>query len=259
MLAPRPAARGPIRPAPEARIADDTDPSFANPWRHATCFAESAGGVTHDIMDDMDRQLASHFVKATCGKRVGKCRDRRVTDGIARQRTLADPEATARWQPTWPPVPLRPDGAKVRRALARPQSWTYPGRAHEQLAALPVAAELREAAVQVEGARRRPGATAGEGPGPAARRGVVLLAPVVLSLAGPAGTAALSLVRGVPGGVWRASSLAEGISSVLRVQQARHRKVTPGQLGLKRLYWNCHRFRTGKRRRRGPAGTATRW
>jgi hypothetical protein len=142
--------------------------------------------------------------------------------------------------------------AKVRRALARPQLWTYLDRARERLAALPVAAELREAAVQVEGARRRPGATAGEGPRPAALRGVVLLASLVLSLAGPAGDEALALVRGALSGVWRASSLVEGINSVLRMQQARHRKVTPGLLDLKRLYWNCHQFRTGKRRGQSP-------
>jgi hypothetical protein len=145
-----------------------------------------------------------------------------------------------------------PRWAKVRRALARPQLWTYLDRAHEQLAALPVAAELREAAVQVEGLRRRPEGLRGEGPSAAALRGVLLAAGLVLSLAGPAGAEALARVRGVLGGVWRASSLVEGINSVLRMQQARHRKLTPGLLDLKRLYWNCHRFRTGKRRRRSP-------
>jgi hypothetical protein len=145
-----------------------------------------------------------------------------------------------------------PRWAKVRRALARPQLWTYLDRAHEQLAALPVAAELREAAVQVEGLRRRPEGLRGEGPSAGALRGVLLAAGLVLSLAGPAGAEALARVRGVLGGVWRASSLVEGINSVLRMQQARHRKLTPGLLDLKRLYWNCHRFRTGKRRRRSP-------
>ena len=137
----------------------------------------------------------------------------------------------------------------MRRALARPQLWTYLDRAHEQLAALPVAVELREAAVLVEGLRRRPEGLRGEGPSAGALRGVLLAAGLVLSLAGPAGAEALAQVRGVLGGVWRASSLVEGINSVLRMQQARHRKVTPGLLDLKRLYWNCHRFRTGKRRR----------
>src|SRR5439155_7938513 len=107
-------------------------------------------------------------------------------------------------------------------------------------------------AVQGEGLRWRVEALGGERRSGAALRGVVLLSSVVLSLAGPAGAEALARVRGVLGGVWRASSLVEGINSVLRMQQARHRKVTQGLLDLKRLYWNCHRFRTGKRRRRSP-------
>jgi hypothetical protein len=142
--------------------------------------------------------------------------------------------------------------AKVRRLVMRPQLWTYLDRAQEQLAALPVAAELREAAVQVEGLRRQPEMLRGEGRPAAVLRGVLLAAGLVLSLAGPAGAEALARVRGVLGEVWRASSLVEGINSVLRMQQARHRKMTPGLLDLKRLYWNCHPLRTGKRRRRSP-------
>src|SRR5262249_53073420 len=40
-----------------------------------------------------------------------------------------------------------PRWAKVRRLLSRPQLWTYLDRAREQLAALPVAESLRNAAV----------------------------------------------------------------------------------------------------------------
>ena len=145
-----------------------------------------------------------------------------------------------------------PRWAKVRRLLARRQLWTYLDRAQEHLETLPVAKELREAAVQVEGLRRQGEALRGEGPPAAALRGVLLAAGLVLSLAGAAGAEALARVRGVLSGVWRASSLVEGINSVLRMQQARHRKVTQGLLDLKRLYWNCHRFRTGKRRRQSP-------
>jgi hypothetical protein len=50
----------------------------------------------------------------------------------------------------------------------------------------------------------------------------------------------------------RASSAVEGINSVLRMQQGRHRKMTQGLLDLKRLYWNCRRLQTGKRRDRCP-------
>jgi hypothetical protein len=50
----------------------------------------------------------------------------------------------------------------------------------------------------------------------------------------------------------RASSAVEGINRVLRMQQGRHRRRTPGLLDLKRLSWNCRRLQTGKRRDRCP-------
>jgi hypothetical protein len=50
----------------------------------------------------------------------------------------------------------------------------------------------------------------------------------------------------------RASSAVEGLNSVLRMHQARHRTVTQELLDLKRLYWNCRVFREGKRRGRCP-------
>jgi hypothetical protein len=145
-----------------------------------------------------------------------------------------------------------PRWAKVRRLLSRPQLWTYLDQARRQLAALPVVETLRNAAVQVEGVRRRPEVVAGDGARAAAVRGMVLMASVILSLAGPAGAQALALVRGIVTGVWRASSLVEGVNSVLRMQQSRHRRLTQGLLDLKRLYWNRRRFRTGKRRGQSP-------
>ena len=59
-------------------------------------------------------------------------------------------------------------------------------------------------------------------------------------------------VAGVLGGVVLASSAVEGMNSVVRMHQARHRQLTQGLLDLKRLYWNCRRFVAGKRRRRSP-------
>ena len=43
----------------------------------------------------------------------------------------------------------------------------------------------------------------------------------------------------------RASSAVEGMNSVLRMHQARHRTVTQELLDLKRLYWNSRPFREG--------------
>jgi hypothetical protein len=45
----------------------------------------------------------------------------------------------------------------------------------------------------------------------------------------------------------RASSAVEGVNSVVRMHQGRHRHVSQGMLDLKRLYGNCRVFREGKR------------
>jgi hypothetical protein len=50
----------------------------------------------------------------------------------------------------------------------------------------------------------------------------------------------------------RASSAVEGMNSVLRMHQARHRTMTQELLDLKRLYWNSRPFREGKRKGRSP-------
>jgi hypothetical protein len=144
--------------------------------------------------------------------------------------------------------------AKTRRALTRPQLLTFLDCTQERLAALPVAAEVREAAVQVEGLRQRPAALRGSAPSSAVLRGVLLATGLVLSLSGSAALAALTQVGVVLRQAWRASSLVECLNSVARMQQSRHRRLTPGLLALKRLYWNCRRFGTGRRRRQTPYG-----
>jgi hypothetical protein len=145
-----------------------------------------------------------------------------------------------------------PPWAKVRRQLRRPQLLTFLDNAREGLASLPVSGELLAAALRVEGLRRQPAGLQGADVQAAALRGVLLVAGLVLSLSGAAGTQALTLVRGTLRGVWRASSLVECLNSVARMQQGRHRRMTQGLLDLKRLYWNCRIFRTGPRRRKSP-------
>jgi hypothetical protein len=150
-------------------------------------------------------------------------------------------------------LPLLPkaDFAKAERLLRRPQTLTYLDEAHRRLAALP-SPDLREAAVRLEGARRRPEGLHGEGPAAAARRALLLACTVLLAAAGRAGEATVQAVRDILRNAWRASSLVEGVNSVLRMHQARHRRLTQGLLDLKRLYWNCRRFRTGRRRGQSP-------
>jgi hypothetical protein len=152
------------------------------------------------------------------------------------------------------PVLDDPIWAKTRRALRRPQLLTFLDRTHEQLAALPLSPEVREAAVQAEGLRQRCEGLRGTRSSAAALRGVLLATGLVLSLSGPAALEAVTRVRQVLRQAWRASSLVECLNSVARMQQSRHRRMTPGLLALKRLYWNCRTFRTGRRRQQTPYG-----
>jgi len=150
-------------------------------------------------------------------------------------------------------LPQLPDDdfAKTKRQLQCPEMLNHLDRVQDQLAQLPFAAEVTEAAVQQETLCRRPEVLKGETPKAAALRGVMLLCAVVLAKA-EQGPQALAAVRDIFRRAYRASSLVECINSVLRMHQAQHRKLTQGLLDLKRLYWNCHTFRTGKRRNTTP-------
>jgi hypothetical protein len=145
-----------------------------------------------------------------------------------------------------------PEWSKVRRQVVRPEVLAYLERAQEQLAAVAGPPDVKALLVHAEGLAQRPAAVAVEGSKAGALRGVLLATAVVLSLGGAAMTQVQAGIRAALRSAWRASSLVEGLNSVLRMQQARHRGVTQGLLDLKRLYWNSRRFRTGQRRKHTP-------
>jgi hypothetical protein len=145
-----------------------------------------------------------------------------------------------------------PEWKRWKRRRIGPETFTFLSRVHEQLAALPIPAELRQAAVRVEGLKRQAEGLRGAGPSAGALRGVLVAWGLVLSLSGEAGQRAVALVRGVLAGAWRASSLVEGLNSVLRMQQRRQKRMTQGLLDLKRLYWNTHTFAAGRRKKTSP-------
>jgi hypothetical protein len=179
--------------------------------------------------------------------RVGEALRLFAADGALNTRARAEAALEAAL-----PALSGPQWSKAKRMLRRPRLLTFLDEAQRGLATLPVPAELRQAAVQVEGLRRRPEGLRDTGPAAGALRGTLLAAGLVLTLSGPAGAEALTQVRQVLDRAWRASSLVECINSVARMQQSRHRRMTQGLLDLKRLYWNCRAFRTGKRRGRTP-------
>jgi hypothetical protein len=141
---------------------------------------------------------------------------------------------------------------KFKRMLARPESYAYLDRLHSKAEALPVSAEVREAVVLSEGVRQNPGLVAGEGAKQGLMRGLLLVCGVLIGSAAQAGQQAVTALRQAVDSVGRASSCVEGLNSVVRMQQSRHRKVSQEMLDLKRLYWNLRRFRTGRRKKTSP-------
>jgi hypothetical protein len=147
-------------------------------------------------------------------------------------------------------LPQLPDSdfAKTKRQIEKPEMLNYLDHVHRQIEALPFPEEVKQAAVRQECLRRRPEALKGEDKQAAAKRGVMLMCAVILAKTGAVGQQAQAAVREIFRRAYRASSLVECINSAVRMHQCRHRKMTQGLLDLKRLYWNCHTFRTGRRR-----------
>jgi hypothetical protein len=147
-----------------------------------------------------------------------------------------------------------PEWARVKSQLVGPGAFTYLDRVQEQLKALPAEPGLVRAALRVEGLKRQPEKLREKSAAGAQTRAVVLVASATLALAQAAGEKAVGLVRGVLRGAWRSSSLVESLNSVLRMQQGRQKRLSQGQLDLKRLYWNRHEFVAGKRKGQTPYG-----
>ena len=147
-----------------------------------------------------------------------------------------------------------PEWAKVRRLVQRPEALAFLDRLHAQVRALPLAAPTRAALLRLEGLRRCPERLRDEGPAGAVARGLALVSAVQLAKTDPDWPRLAAAVRQALRRAARASSPVEGINSVLRMQQARHRRLTQGLLDLKRLYWNCRPFRTGRRKGQTPYG-----
>jgi hypothetical protein len=142
--------------------------------------------------------------------------------------------------------------AKTRRLLKRPETLTFLDRLQERVAALGFAKETLAALERLEGLRRQPERCQGEGRAAGAARGLALISVVQLAKSDPRWQEKLAQFRQVLQETLRASSWVEGVNSVVRMQQARHRRITQGLLDLKRLYWNLRRFRTGRRKGRRP-------
>ena len=136
---------------------------------------------------------------------------------------------------------------KVRNFLTGPRSLAFLDRMHERLERAEPRAEWR--AVWAWRWWRRQDPSRKPATSPLAAMAYDLGAQRPLN---EAEQAAYDRIVAIVDDTVRASSAVECMNSVLRMQQARHRRMTQPMLDLKRLYWNCHRFRSGPRKRQCP-------
>ena len=153
------------------------------------------------------------------------------------------------------------DGAewgKLRRALADRRSLTFLDRMHRQLTTAEPRAELREALLRRWWLRRQPAMVGADrklvadAPGGGRWLAAALVQTEYCRKLAANWEESYRRVAAVLRHTVRASSAVECMNSVLRMHQGRHRTVTEPMLDLKRLYWNCRPFQSGKRRGRCP-------
>lgn len=138
---------------------------------------------------------------------------------------------------------------KVRNFLTDRRCLKFVDRMHDRLYEAETDERLQQACVRRWWLRHRP-TVIGMSPTATALDQVQEMLDAVIRdrPLNPTEQAAYDRVSTVLRTTVRASSAVEAINSVLRMQQGRHRKMTQGLLDLKRLYWNCRKLTTGKRR-----------
>ena len=140
-----------------------------------------------------------------------------------------------------------PEWRKVRNFLTDSRSLAFLDRLHERLEMAEPRAEWREVLAWRWWRLRNPCSSPATSPLAAMAYAVAAHRPL-----DEAEQAAYDRIGAILNDTVRASSAVECMNSVLRMQQARHRRMTQPMLDLKRLYWNCHRFRSGPRKNQCP-------
>ena len=146
---------------------------------------------------------------------------------------------------------LRGEGwKKAKRMLSDARALSHLDRLHEQLRSTIAEPMLCDALVHLWYLLR--GLKQAEDDDRVHWRQLVVMACVLCSRLCPDWKADYIKVDELLSEAVRASSAVEGVNSVVRMHQGRHRHVSQEMLDLKRLYWNCRVFREGKRKGRSP-------
>jgi len=176
-------------------------------------------------------------------KRVEPALDVFRPDGQLNDRAWA--QAQVAW--ALPRLPGK-EWSKVRGLLTSAESFTFLDRLHDQLGQLSVPAAVRDALVRLWWLRRQRPKKSSKSAKVGCEHLLYLLQLVLWQKLDPNWRESYRQVATVLSQTVRASSAVECMNSVLRMHQSRHRTVTQGMLDLKRLYWNCRVFRSGKRK-----------
>jgi hypothetical protein len=140
--------------------------------------------------------------------------------------------------------------AKTKRMLLDKRALTFLDRLHEDLVRAEPSAERREALLALWQWRRL--AKTKKGTKSVWEELKPVWSGLVAQRLGQGWEERYREVSKVMRGVVRASSAVECVNSVVRMHQARHRNLSQELIDLKRLYWNCRSFVSGKRRGRCP-------
>jgi hypothetical protein len=162
------------------------------------------------------------------------------SDGRLNDRARAEAEITAGLG-----VLCGPQWKKVGNFLRDRRSLSFLDRMHQRLAAAEPRTEWRDVPAW-RWWRLRHRATAAN-PRAALVRAVAVDRPLEESE-----RAASDRIEAILASTFRASSAVGCMNGVLRMQQSRHKRMTQPMLDLKRLYWNGHVLKAGKRKGQCP-------
>ena len=232
--------------------AEAADRQVARAWRNGGD-RRGFGGAAAKAWKKVERAMERYDRVERTWKRIETAFELFRPDGRLNDRTWAEGEIAAAVKEL--------DGtewSKLRRALADRRSLTFLDRLQRQLAAAEPRAELCEALVRRWWLRRQSVAAGtdrrlvADAPGGGRWLAAALVQTEYCRRLAANWQESYRRVATVLRQTVRASSAVECMNSVLRMHQGRHRTVTQPMLDLKRLYWNCRPFRSGKRRARSP-------
>ena len=226
--------------------AEEADRQVARAWRNGGD-RRGFGGAAGKAWKKVERAMERYDRGERAWKRIETAFELFRPDGRLNDRTWAEGEIAAAVKEI--------DGAewgKLRRALADRRSLTFLDRMQRQLATAEPRAELREALVRRWWLRWQSVSVPADAPGGGRWLATALVQTEYCRKLAVNWRESYQRVVTVLGQTVRASSAVECMNSVLRMHQGRHRTVTQPMLDLKRLYWNCRPFRSGKRRARSP-------